>query len=195
MHCARKLSQGDCHGNNNTKYLNNPLSTLPPWQHTLLTWSVVCYGFHVWMQIIRYMSVKRRIAFLDRACCSECLDERYTKNIFLFFHWDETSYLFLFLAAFFPISFSFFWPQSFNFFPYNQVSMKSYLPSRADCLVLMMRRFFFQSLVNHKCFFNLLLFFVCSPQSLQLWMVALDDRIRSLFVMCFQVGDGITTHK
>ena len=131
------------------------------------------------------MSFKERIAFLNRVCCSECLDERYTKNIFLFFRWDETSYLFLFLAAFFPISFSFFWPQSFNFFPYNQVSMKSYLPSRADCLVLMMRRFFFQSLVNHKCFFNLLLFFVCSPQSLQLWMVALDDRIRSLFVMCF----------
>ena len=102
---------------------------------------------------------KQRIAFLIRVCCSECSDKRYTKNIFLFFHWDETSYLFLFLAAFFPISFSFFWPQSFNFFPYNQVSMKSYLPSRADCLVLMMRLFFFQSVVNHKCFFNLLLFF------------------------------------
>ena len=130
------------------------------------------------------MSFTQRIAFLNRVCCSECLDERYTNNIFLFFRWDEISYLFLFLAAFFPISFSFFWPQSFNFFPYNQVSMKSYLPSRADCLVLMMRRFFFQSLVNHKCFFNLLLFFVCCPQSLQLWMVALDDRIRSLFVMC-----------
>ena len=131
------------------------------------------------------MSFKQRIAFLNRVCCSECLDERYTKNIFLFsigmrFHIN----LFPFLAAFFPISFSFFWPQSFNFFPCNQMSMKSYSPSRADCLVLMMRRSFFQSLVNHKCFFNLLLFFVCSPQSLQLWMVALDDRIRSLFVMC-----------
>ena len=116
------------------------------------------------------------------------------KEHFPFFHWDETSYLFLFLAAFFPISFSFFWPQSFNFFPCNQMSMKSYSPSRADCLVLMMRRFFFQSLVNHKCFLIFFCFFACYLQSLQLWMVALDDRIRSLFVMCFQVGDGITKH-
>lgn len=118
------------------------------------------------------MSFKERIAFLNRVCCSECLDERYTKNIFLFFRWDETSYLFLFLAAFFPISFSFFWPQSFNFFPYNQVSMKSYLPSRADCLVLMMRLFFFQSVVNHKCFLISFGFLpaISSPYSFEWWL-------------------------
>ena len=118
------------------------------------------------------MSFTQRIAFLNRVCCSECLNERYTKNIFLFFRWDEISYLFLFLAAFFPISFSFFWPQSFNFFPCNQMSMKSYSPSRAVCLVLMMRRFFFQSLVNHECF---LIFFsflsaIPSPYSFEWWL-------------------------
>ena len=73
-----------------------------------------------------------------------------------------------FLSYFFFI----FLTSIFQFFPYYQVSVKSYLPSRAVCLVLMMRRFFFQSLVNHECF----LIFFCflsalpSPYTFEWWL-------------------------